>query len=241
MTKGISGAISAMVSSSAPGLTAWPLYWRLSMTTREIAVKHDIISLDQLEALYGQPGERALVKEIDHLNEDYQAFVRASPFVVLASVGPEGLDCSPKGDPAGFVQIIDSRTLIVPDRPGNNRLDNLRNIIVDPRVSLLFIIPGVGETLRVNGRATISADPALLARFEMRGKLPRSVILVKIERAYFHCSKAIVRSELWSASVQVARSSLPSPGAMHHRLSGGVVDGTAYDRELPQRTEAGLY
>lgn len=163
-------------------------------------MKHDIISLDQLEALYGQPGERALVKEIDHLNEDYQAFVRASPFVVLASVGPEGLDCSPKGDPAGFVQIIDSRTLIVPDRPGNNRLDNLRNIIVDPRVSLLFIIPGVGETLRVNGRATISADPALLARFEMRGKLPRSVILVKIERAYFHCSKAIVRSELWSAS-----------------------------------------
>jgi len=204
-------------------------------------VKDCITTIEQLEALYSQPGERALVKEINHLNEDYQAFVRASPFVVLATAGTEGLDCSPKGDPPGFVQIIDARTLAVPDRPGNNRLDNLRNIITNPRISLLFIIPGVGETLRVNGRATISTDPALLARFEMRGKLPRSVIVVQVERAYFHCSKAIVRSELWSASAQVARSSLPSPGAMHQRLSGGKIDGQAYDRELPQRTEAGLY
>ena len=200
-----------------------------------------ITTVEQLEALYGQPGERALVKEIDHLNEDYQAFVRASPFVVLATAGTQGLDCSPKGDPPGFVQIIDARTLAVPDRPGNNRLDNLRNLLDDPRISLLFIIPGVGETLRVNGRATISTDPALLARFEMRGKLPRSVVVVQVERAYFHCSKAIVRSELWSASAQVARSNLPSPGAMHQRLSGGKIDGQAYDRELPQRTEAGLY
>lgn len=200
-----------------------------------------ITTVEQLEALYGQPGERALVKEIDHLNEDYQAFVRASPFVVLATAATQGLDCSPKGDPPGFVQIIDARTVAVPDRPGNNRLDNLRNLLDDPRISLLFIIPGVGETLRVNGRATISTDPALLARFEMRGKLPRSVIVVQVERAYFHCSKAIVRSELWSASAQVARSSLPSPGAMHQRLSGGKIDGQAYDRELPQRTEAGLY
>ena len=211
------------------------------MAMKETAVKDRITTLEQLEALYGQPGERALVKEIDHLNEDYQAFVRASPFVVLATAGAEGLDCSPKGDPPGFVQIIDARTLVVPDRPGNNRLDNLRNIIADPRISLLFIIPGVGETLRVNGQASLSTDPALLAGFEIRGKLPRSVIVVKIDRAYFHCSKSIVRSELWSASAQVARSSLPSPGAMHQRLSGGKLDGQAYDRELPQRTEAGLY
>lgn len=200
-----------------------------------------ITTVEQLEALYGQPGERAIVKEIDHLNEDYQAFIRASPFVVLATAGREGLDCSPKGDPAGFVQIIDARTLVVPDRPGNNRLDNLRNLIADPRISLLFLIPGVGETLRVNGRATISTDPALLARFEIRDKLPRSVIVVQVERAYFHCSKSVVRSALWSASAQVERSSLPSPGAMHERLSAGKLDGAAYDRELPQRTEAGLY
>ncbi len=204
-------------------------------------MSHRITTLAQLDAVYGKPTERALVKELDHLNADYQAFVRASPFVVLASVGEEGLDCSPKGDPAGFVHILDERTLAVPDRPGNNRVDNLRNILADPRVSLLFIIPGVGETLRVNGRATISIDPALLARFEMRGKLPRSVIVVEIDAAYFHCSKSIVRSALWSPEAQVARTSLPSPGQMHHRLSGGVVDGAAYDRELPQRTEAGLY
>ncbi|WP_432241465.1 pyridoxamine 5'-phosphate oxidase family protein [Herbaspirillum robiniae] len=204
-------------------------------------MNHDITTLEQLEALYGQPTERALRKEIDHLNEDYQAFVRASPFVVLASAGAQGLDCSPKGDPAGFVQIFDQRTLAVPDRPGNNRVDNLRNIIGDPRVSLLFIIPGVGETLRVNGRAVISADPALLARFETRGKLPRSVIVVTVEAAYFHCSKSIVRSALWDPAAQVERASLPTPGAMHHRLSGGSFDGEAYDRELPQRTQATLY
>ncbi|WP_343583361.1 pyridoxamine 5'-phosphate oxidase family protein [Herbaspirillum sp.] len=204
-------------------------------------MSHDISTLEQLEALYGQPTERALRKEIDHLNEDYQAFVKASPFVVLASAGEEGLDCSPKGDPAGFVQILDQRTLAVPDRPGNNRIDNLRNIIGDPRVSLLFIIPGVGETLRVNGRAVISVDPALLARFETRGKLPRSVIVVTVEAAYFHCSKSIVRSALWDPATQVERTSLPTPGAMHHRLSDGSFDGQAYDRELPQRTQATLY
>lgn len=200
-----------------------------------------ITTVEQLEALYGAPGERAIVKEIDHLNEDYQAFVRASPYVVMATAGADGLDCSPKGDPAGFVQILDTRTLAVPDRPGNNRVDNLRNLLIDPRISLLFMIPGVGETLRVNGRATISIDAALLARFEIRGKLPRSVIVVQIDAAYFHCSKAIVRSALWSPEAQVARASLPSPGQMHQRLSGGSVDAAAYDRELPQRTEAGLY
>ena len=200
-----------------------------------------IESTEQLESIYGKPGERALWKEIDHLNEDYQAFVRAAPFVVLASVGAQGTDCSPKGDPAGFVGILDERTLAIPDRPGNNRIDNLRNIVSDPRVSLLFFIPGVGETLRVNGLARISIDPALLGRFEMKGKLPRTVILVKIEAAYFHCSKSIVRSGLWDAAMQIDRGVLPSAGTMHRRLSGGHFDGEKYDRELPQNTIAGLY
>lgn len=204
-------------------------------------MSHSITTLEQLDALYGKPGERALRKEIDYLNEDYQAFVRASPFVVLASAGADGLDCSPKGDPAGFVQILDTRTLVVPDRPGNNRIDNLRNIILDPRVSLLFIIPGVGETLRVNGRAAISVDPGLLVRSEIRGKLPRSVIVVTVDAAYFHCSKAVVRSALWNPAGQTERAGLPTPGAMHHRLSGGNFDAEAYDRELPERTQATLY
>lgn len=202
---------------------------------------HSITSLEQLESIYGEAHERALWKEIDYLNEDYQAFVRASPFVVLASVGEGGTDCSPKGDPAGFVAILDERTLVIPDRPGNNRIDNLKNIVADPRVSLLFLVPGVGETLRVNGRAQISVDPQLRARFEMRGKLPRTVIVVHVEKVYFHCSRAIVRSSLWDPAKHVERSSLPSPGEMHRRLSGGTFDAETYDRELPERTQAALY
>src|SRR5580692_1927798 len=130
-------------------------------------MEHVISNVEQLEAIYGKPGERALWKEIDYLNDDYCAFVKASPFVILASIGSEGSDCSPRGDPAGFVSILDNRTLAIPDRPGNNRIDNLRNIVSDPRVSLLFLIPGVGEALRVNGRAYISTDPELLASFEV--------------------------------------------------------------------------
>jgi uncharacterized protein len=205
------------------------------------AHSHSITTLAQLETIYGQPNERSVWKEIDHLNEDYQKFVRAAPFVVLASVSEEGTDCSPKGDPAGFVEILDERTVAIPDRPGNNRIDNLRNIIVDPRVSLLFLVPGVGETLRVNGTATISVDPELLARFEIRGKLPRTIIVVNIKSVYFHCSKAIVRSGLWDPEKQVDRKSLPTPGAMHARLSSGKIDADAYDLEAPARTNATLY
>lgn len=202
---------------------------------------YSINSVEQLESIYGKPGERACWKEIAYLNEDYQSFVRASPFVVLASVGSEGTDCSAKGDPAGFVHIADERTLIIPDRPGNNRIDNLRNIVVDPRVSLLFLIPGIGETLRVNGRAKISIDPSLLARFEMQGRLPRAVVIVRVDAVYFHCSKSIVRSQLWDPTTQIERKSLPSAGEMHRRLSGGHFDGEKYDLELPQNTLAGLY
>ncbi|MGI4858056.1 MAG: pyridoxamine 5'-phosphate oxidase family protein [Janthinobacterium lividum] len=202
---------------------------------------HIMRSVEQLEALYGQPLERALTKEIDHLNEDYRAFVAAAPFIVLASVGPQGLDCSPKGDPAGFVQILDARTIAIPDRPGNNRLDNLRNIVADPRVSVLFLIPGNGESLRINGRAHVSADPALLAGFEVAGKLPRTVIVVAIDAVYFHCSKAIARSKLWETATQVPGGTLPSAGTILKHLSDGRFDGAAYDREAPARIQATLY
>jgi uncharacterized protein len=200
-----------------------------------------LTDIAQLEEIYGKPHERSLWKEIDHLNPDYQVFVNASPFVVFASSGPEGMDCSPKGDVPGFVQILDERTLAIPDRPGNNRIDTLRNILRDPRISLLFIVPGIGETLRVNGRAEISADPAVLEKFAIDGKLPRTVIIVKIEAAYFHCSKALVRSKLWDPGQQVERASFPSPGAMLQRLSKGGFDADTYDRELPARVKASLY
>lgn len=204
-------------------------------------MSHDVSSVEQLETLYGAPGERAIWKELTYLNEDYQAFVKASPFVVLASVGAHGTDCSPKGDGAGFVRILDERTLALPDRPGNNRIDNLRNIVGDPRVSLLFLIPGVGETLRVNGRARISVDPDLLVQFEVNGKLPKTVIVVTIDAVYFHCAKSVVRSRLWDPASQIPRETLPSTGAMHKRLSGGHFDGEAYDRDLQKNTLAGLY
>ena len=204
-------------------------------------MSHTVTSVEQLESIYGKPHERALWKEIPFLNTDYQAFVKASPLIVLATVGEEGTDCSPKGDFPGFVKILDERTLALPDRPGNNRIDNLRNIVADNRVSLLFFIPGVGETLRVNGRAEITVDPECLASFAVNGKLPRTVIIVRIDAAYFHCSKALVRSDLWNPEKHVERSSLPSTGAIHKRLSGGAFDAAAYDKELPERTKAGLY
>jgi hypothetical protein len=194
----------------------------------------------ELRAIYGEPHARSVTKEIDRLNEQYQAFVKASPFVVLASSGADGIDCSPKGDEPGFVRIVDERTLALPDRPGNNRIDNLLNIIADPRVSLLFIVPGIGETLRVNGQAEISNDPKLLQSFEVKGKPPRTVLIVSVESVYFHCSRALVRSKLWDSSRFVARNAVPSAGAMIAAVSEGF-DNEAYDREAPERIKQSLY
>jgi PPOX class probable FMN-dependent enzyme len=194
-----------------------------------------------LEALYGTPSAGAIAKEIDHIHPHYRAMIEASPFMVLATAGPEGLDCSPRGDPAGFVHVVDERTVLIPDRRGNNRADSLRNIIRDPRVALLFLIPGVGETLRINGRAVISTDPTLLARFAFRGTLPRSVIVVTADRVYFQCPKALVRSELWNPAKHVVRSSLPSTGTILADITGGSVGGAQYDREYPERLRTTIY
>ncbi|ANH74444.1 pyridoxamine 5'-phosphate oxidase, FMN-binding family protein [Ralstonia insidiosa] len=194
-----------------------------------------------LEAVYGTPNPRSVLKEIDHLNADYRAFVEASPFIVLSSVGEQGTDASPKGDAPGFVRILDERTLVIPDRPGNNRIDNLRNIVEDGRVSVLFIVPGAGETLRVNGTATISTDPELLAASAVQGKLPRSVIIVNVQSVYFHCSKAVVRSRLWERGAQETKPALPTAGRILQHISGGAFDGEAYDRELPERLKTTLY
>lgn len=200
-----------------------------------------VTSIEQLEKLYGEPRPVAVLKEVDSITGGYAKLIEAAPFVVIATSGPEGLDCSPKGDPAGFVHILDNKTLAIPDRPGNNRIDGMRNIVRDPRIALLFLIPGVGETLRVNGRATISLDPELLQSFAIGGKLPRSVLIVHIERIYFHCSKAIVRSKLWHESTKVERTSLPSTGAIIAELSGGKFGGAAYDAEAPARIQTELY
>ena len=181
-----------------------------------------------------------MFKEIDHISEHYRRFIELSPFVVLATVGPEGLDCTPRGDPPGFVRVADSRTVMLPDRRGNNRIDSLRNIVRDPRVALLFLIPGEGRTLRINGRAVISVDPKLCASFEMEGKLPRSVLVVTAERVYTQCPKALVRSHLWDASRHVDSRALPSSGAIMKAMQEGF-DGDAYDKAYPQRLKETIY
>src|SRR5476649_877017 len=202
---------------------------------------HLITTLEQLESLHGEKNPNSLVKEIDHLSEGYRKLIEAAPFVAIATGGPDGFDCSPKGDAAGFVRILDDKTLAIPDRPGNNRLDSFRNILRDPRIALLFLIPGVGETLRVNGRASISIDPELMQGFAVNGKLPRCVLVVHIESVYFHCSKAIVRSKLWDADTKIDRKSLPSTGTIVAELSQGKLGGEAYDRAMPERIKAELY
>ena len=202
---------------------------------------HLITTMDQLESLYGEKMPTSMIKEIDHISEGYRKLIEAAPFIAVATSGPEGLDCSPKGDAAGFVRILDDRTLAIPDRPGNNRIDGFRNIVRDPSIALLFLIPGIGETLRVNGRAAISVDPDLMQSFAVGGKLPRCVLIVHIESIFFHCSKAIVRSKLWEEGTKIDRKSLPSTGTIISELSQGKLGGETYDREAPERIKAQLY
>jgi len=200
-----------------------------------------ITSLDALAQIYGESPEGALKKEIDHISDQYRAFIEAAPFVVVATVGPEGLDCSPRGDPAGFIRVVDKHTVLIPDRRGNNRVDSLSNIVRDPRISLLFLIPGVGETIRINGTAKISIDPELCASFAMNGKNPRSVIVVTLGSIYYQCPKALVRSKLWDAESKVPRDQLPTPGDILNAVTEGDIDGRAYDREYPQRIKDTIY
>ena len=200
-----------------------------------------ITSETELEALYDQPVPTSILKEVDHITDDYRKLIEASPFAVLATSGPEGLDCSPRGDPRGFVRVADPKTLMVPDRRGNNRIDSLRNIVRDPRVALLFLIPGIGTTMRVNGRAHLSTDPELCASFAMEGKNPKCVIVITVERVYTQCQKAVVRSRLWDPDMHVAKSELPTVGEMMERLSHGEFDGKAYDEEYPERMKRTIY
>lgn len=200
-----------------------------------------ITSHEALHALYGQPNENAVVKEMDRLIPEYRAFIEASPFMTIASAGPDGLDCTPRGDAPGFVRVSDERTLTIPDRRGNNRVDTLSNVLHDSRVGLLFLIPGIGETIRVNGRAAISVEPQLLASFSVDGQAPRSVLVVTVERVYFQCAKAIMRSRLWDPDLHVERASLPSPGRILKACSAGRMDADAIDAAMPARLRATMW
>lgn len=203
--------------------------------------EHIIGDLDALQALYGEVNDVSRLKEIDYLHPHYAALIAASPFLVLATAGPDGLDASPRGDPAGFIEIADDHTLLMADRRGNNRIDSLRNIVANPQVALLFLVPGIGETLRVNGRAEISVEPALIERFTHDGKPPRSVLVIHVERVFFQCSRAVLRAELWNPERHVPRASLPSTGQMLAAVTKDRIDAQTYDRELPPRLATTLY
>jgi PPOX class probable FMN-dependent enzyme len=202
---------------------------------------HTITTIDALASLYGEVGEASLVKEAARITPEYRRWIEASPFAALATCGPEGLDCSPRGDEAGFVRIGDEKTLLIPDRRGNNRVDSLRNIVRDPRVALLFLIPGIGETLRVNGRAVISVEPDLLASFSVDGKRPRTVLVITVESVFFQCSRAILRADLWNPDKRLPRSAVPSAGQILAARTAHRIDGEAYDEALPERVRQTLY
>ena len=199
-----------------------------------------VTTVEELEALYGAPLGRSLTKEIDHISDHYRAFIEQAPFVVVATSGPEGLDCSPRGDPPGFVRVQDANTVLIPDRRGNNRLDTLKNIVRDPRISLLFLIPGIGETLRINGRAEIVVDDDLSASFEVHGKRPKTIVVVTVERVYFQCQKALARSRLWESEAQIPRTALPSTGTMLAALDD-AIDAATFDANYPEHMKKSIY
>jgi uncharacterized protein len=200
-----------------------------------------LTTIAQLEAIYGAPNAASTVKELPALNAEYRAYVQASPFCALATVGPEGLDCSPRGDAGQVVRILDDRTLAMPDRRGNNRVDSLRNIVRDPRVSLMLMIPGSNTVLRINGKATLRTDADLLESFTMEGKLPRCVIVVTIDTVYFQCARAMMRAEVWNPDTFIDPETLPTAGQMLAAASAGTVGGEAYDRAWPERAKASMW
>jgi uncharacterized protein len=203
---------------------------------------YTITTTEELESLYlDAPYGPSLIKEVEYITPEYRKLIEAAPFVVLATSGPEGLDCSPRGDPPGFVRVIDEHTLVIPDRRGNNRIDSLRNLVRDPRVALLFLIPGVGETMRVIGRARICTDPKLTESFAVDGKVPKCALVVTVEKAYFQCTKAIIRSKLWDPASKVDRKTLPTPGSIIAELTDGKMGGPEHDRLAPERIKETIY
>ena len=201
-------------------------------------------TIETLERIYGglgAVGEASTTKVADHITPDYRRFIAVAPFLALATVGPEGLDCSPRGDVPGFVHVVDPRTLVLPDRRGNNRIDSLRNVVRDPRVGLMFLIPGIGNALRVNGRAVVEDDPALLAGFAVDGKAPRTALVITVGEVYFQCARALIRSGLWRPDSHVDPKTLPSPGQILAGLSAGRVGGEAYDAAWTERARQTMW
>lgn len=199
-----------------------------------------ITTIEELELLYGDISEASIIKVSDRLTPHYKSLIEASPFVALATNGPEGLDCSPRGDPAQVIAIRDDKTLLLPDRRGNNRMDSLRNIVRTGEVALLFLIPGSNTTVRVNGTAELSVDPALLEAHVIHGKAPRSMIVITIHEIYFQCARSLMRAKLWDPDTFVAKGDVPQPGQIMQEMKAGF-DGDTYDAEWPARAEKSMW
>ena len=198
-----------------------------------------IETLQELHAHYGTPGPASLRKEAALITPQYRRIIEAAPFLALATAGPEGLDCTPRGDlPGQLVRVLDDATLALPDRRGNDRIDSLRNIVRDPRVALMFLVPGSGNALRINGTARLTDDAALRESFSMEGKAPRTVAIIRVEVVYFQCARAILRARLWEPH---ATPDLPTPGQILAGMTANEVGGDAYDREWPERAKASMW
>lgn len=200
-----------------------------------------IETVEALEAIYGVPNAASTEKVARHITPAYRTLIEKAPFAALATIGPEGIDCSPRGDVPGFIRIHDDTTLLIPDRRGNNRIDSLRNVVRDPRVALMLLIPGCTNAVRINGRGAITADEALRASFCVEGKAPRTVLVMTVEEIYFQCGRALIRSGLWDSSKQVDAASLPTPGEILASMTDGRVSGEDYDRAWPERAKASMW
>jgi len=208
----------------------------MTTATAHPLTPHVITTEAQLRALIGEPAELTCAKITDRLNPLTRLYIERSPFVCLATCDATGgCDLSPRGDPAGFVRILDDRTLLIPERPGNRLADTLRNLLANPHVGLLFVVPGVTDTFRVNGRTTITTDPALLAPCAVEGKVPRLGILVDIDEAYTQCSKAFIRSQLWDPARHIDPATMPTGGQVHRAIQGEQFDAEGYDQERTER------
>jgi len=202
---------------------------------------YEITSIEALEGLYDAANLNSIAKETAALTPEYRRWLEKASFFTLATNGPGGLDCSPRGDATGqLFRILDDRHIALPDRRGNNRIDSLRNIVTDPRVALLFLIPGIEETLRVNGRARLTTDPDLLESFTVGDKAPVTVLIVEIEAVYFQCARAIKRAKLWDAAMQLQKGDVPTAGQMTKGALPGF-DADAYDAALPVRQQSTLW
>ena len=201
-----------------------------------------IVDKKNLGQLYGEPSERAVLKQLDHLDKHCQAFIKISPFLVIGTMGSDGLgDVSPRGDAPGFVKVKDEKTIYLPDRLGNNRTDTLSNVLENSGVGLLFLVPGMNETLRVNGIAKITTDKNILESLSVEGKAPRSALEIIIEEAYLQCAKALIRSKLWEEDHKIERKSFPSLGKIISDQIGRGDDENKAERSIQKGYRTKLY